>query len=351
MPRAPEVNPQVAAEADKRKKWIQDAERANNPWWKNAISDVTSGALGAVEGALGLSDEVGSGKGTPDAGGWGNVIGETAQDLTPLGAIGLVPPHYLKPMAKALKEKVLNRPDMPFKKEIEEIIDKYPRIAGNLSTIHQFDPTLPGNRETGGHYTNINVPYSRRETFRNEPSWRSMLDDHISGKTQPEIYSYMGDVGINPTLETNPEFNMYSSFTPKRVLRHEFGHAAQDISGDLQRDVVNNPDLPYRVRPREISARVNEQKARAPYENPKSARFNYDQALITDLNTHGIIARGSDTAPYTEAELRDAAEYLSQEMERKRGVRLAYDPKEGFRTEKVSPRAEFVPRLRAASKP
>lgn len=225
-------------------------------------------------------------------------IEELGLELSPIGkAIGLIPPKYVQPLVKALKERVLNRPGMKYTNEIEQAIDKNPRVAAHLKDISLIEPD-PGLQsgsifsQPGGLYTSgmARIAPSARKTAQTSPIWNKTLDEIVAGKIDPRDVSHgLSEIKMHPELGEGYYGAMFPNLTPSRVLKHEFTHAAQDVSGRLSKLLEPNIlNAPYKIRPHEIGARIGEQKLIDPQ------NFNYDDALLNELNKLTTTTRISD---------------------------------------------------------
>lgn len=193
---------------------------------------------------------------------------DVGTELAPLGlaakgvasAIGMIPPKFITPMVKALRERVLPKAYAAGGNAAGDVVDQFisqnPRSAAHLRDINvtdripDFNTGLP-DPNVYGQYTIMDQGIKGMDPSTR--GWGNWLTDMIDDPSQ----NVFGKIDI----ATVPHQLTGESFRP--TVRHEGGHLVQDIYNgeDLNLMRLENHQMPYQARPFEIGARVTEQKA------------------------------------------------------------------------------------------
>lgn len=202
-------------------------------------------------------------------------VEELALEGSPAGkaigtAVGLIPPKYIKPLVQQLKNRVLNNPATPYKDLVEEAIDLNPRVASNVG---DFVDTTRKNVDPG-YYDPGTLDY------------RTITPDgEFTTKTLERALANNTSVR-NSSINLNPQLIELARKDPRRVLRHEMVHAAQDAWEPLKlrnaEELLGN----YKSRPIEVGARMAE--------DSQYLRLPMSQRLERELNSPGFLPTAPD---------------------------------------------------------
>lgn len=229
-------------------------------------------------------------------------------ELAPWGkAIGLIPPKYIQPFVKRLREMI--EQEKRWRPEVQqaawEAVDRYPRIAAHIDEIRPIrasDKDVQAN--VLGDYVGM-YKIDREILSEYSPSdLNKFLDRQL----------YYGDgPGLGARIRLSPHKATYGSIfePPSSVAAHEMTHAAQDLwNPDALGPGKRYQTYDYNVNPFELGANAS----------ADSMGGNYFRRLERQLNSQGMIeALGT---PERAKALNDMNRTLANQ-----GRRIVLDPK------------------------
>ncbi len=307
------------------------------PTWKEKVNDFVRNAYEAVAeqplaklaDAFGFTefDQLANPKPRPKNIDEVQVQGRSPGELidAPVAKASLIPAKFIMPMAERLRKNIAGK--IPFEDVVSDQILRNPGVAAHISNIRPQPKTLY-NINTLGSYTPPDKTNAEIRKFLQSQNQDELFQSFVEGENESLLNSMFGHLQLNPDAKD-----------PSGLVRHEFNHAAQAISGKLNPLMKMFHSKDYTSRPYEIGSRVSEARgkhlgeaginktpgaiARKYYDlapsNKTTAPFNAVESFLDELNKFAYVEHyksGNEVGDFN-----DAVRFMNDELtKRGRGI-------------------------------